>query len=416
VYGLGTFNDVHPVTAYRLYLKSDVLGTAVHRIAHEIAGMEFGLTTDGQDFEQDAPVIQFLNSSSEGYSKRRFFYEIAVSYLLTNEAWPILRGRVNRPPVARTWVYPFDVIDDQSDRDGLPVTFRTIGDRDRQVYEREEQDMQLRFIDSDEVNELIPILGAEAINRPYRGQSQLAQLYYSISQNVEGKRHNVSLLRNGLRTSGGVMPPTDEGTFSEKTVRDIQAAFQAMRGAATAGGTLVMPSAVRFLELGVSNQEMDYVNLINESKETVFNFYGIPLPLMMNDASTFNNFATAQTAFFDTAVFPVVDDILDALTAGLRHRFPELATARITYNENTIKALKGRNLKRMTEARGTHAITTNEIREMGGYEPMEDGEDILVPSTLVAMGDSGMSFPGEGAPTPLPEEDDLDTGTIGDGE
>lgn len=389
IFGSGVFHDVHSILAYRLYLKSDVLGTAVHRIAHNLAGLTLGLTTNGQDFEQDAPAIDFLNTASEGYTSRRFWYEIATSYLLSNEAWVVLRGRPERPPIARTWIYPFDVVEDMSKDDGLPAAFRTMANRDRRTYNRVERNGRLRWISDDGLNELVPLLGAEAVDRPFRGQSQVSPLYYAVTQNVEGKRHNSSLLRNGLRTTGVIHPP-EGSTFEKATMEKIQAAIQALRGSGTAGATLVLPKRVESIDLAISNQEMDYVAMLSEAKESVFNYYNIPLPLVMNDASTFNNYTTAQTAFFDGAVFPVFDDLADALASGLEPRFPELADAWITYNENAIKALKGRNIERMKKSRETQALTTNEIREVGGYPPVVDGDDVLVPSTLIPVGTESM--------------------------
>lgn len=396
VWGAGVFQDVHPILAYRLYLKSDVLGSVVHRIAHSIAGFTLGLTSDDQDFDDGSPVVEFLNAGSEGYSKRRFFYELATSYLLTNEAWVVLRGRQNAAPVARTWVYPFDVINHQDVRDGLPVAFRTVGDRDRRTYQRVEQRGSIRWLSDDGLNELVPVLGAEAIDRPFRGQSPVAPLLYSVKQNVEGKRHNTAILANGLRLTGAVQPAEGE-TLTDAAKSQVVKAFQALRGASTAGGTLVLPKRLETLDLAINNREMDYIQMLVEAKETVYGYYAVPLPLISNEASTFDNFTTAQTAYYDGAVFPVFEDIASGMAECLKWRFPELTDRRISYNENTIKALKGRNLERMRKGREANALTTNEIREMGGYEADETGGEILVPSTLVAIGEEP-----EPPVTPLP--------------
>lgn len=405
-WGAGVFQDVHPILAYRLALKSDVLGTVLHRIASAVADFTLGITTDGTDFDSESPVLDFLRVSSEGYSKRRLWNELATSYLLTNEAWLVLRGRPERPPVGRTWVYPFDVISAESERDGMPLTFRTVGKRDRHIYRRLEASGVIRWISDDGLNELIPILGDEAVDRPYRGQSPLSSLLYSVQQNVEGKRHNTSVLKNGLKLTGAVMP-VEGDRLEDKAVRDIKAAFQALRGAATAGGTLVMPRHLQPLDLAISNREMDYIELLREAKDSVYTFFGVPLPLVSNDASTFNNYSVAQTAFYDQAVFPVFDAIADALTDGLRPRFDDLADAEITYNEATIKALKGRNLDRMKRARDTQAVTTNEIRAMGGFDEVGGGETILAPSTLLPIGDVDL------APQPEPDLDQLpDDGAV----
>lgn len=399
IWGAGVFRDVHPILAYRLSLKSDVLGAVIHRIARQIAGFTLGLTTDDHDFDDNSPVIDFLNAGSEGYSKRRFFYEIAQSYLLTNEAWIVLRGRENRPPLSRTWVYPFDVILDQSAEDGLPASIRTIGDRDRRVYRRVERGGRLRWISDDKLNEIIPALGAEAIDMPYRGQSPIAPLLYSVQQNVEGKRHNTSVLKNGLRLTGAVMPL--EGDRLEKPSQaKVVEALQAMRGSAVAGGFVVLPRALQTLDLALNNREMDYVKMLEEARDTVYNFYGIPLPLVSNDASTYNNYTTAQTALYDGAIFPVFDDIADALRLGLVPRFPELEDRRLTYNENTIKALKGRNIERMKKMRDTYSFTTDEIRDAGGYDGVDGGDKVLAPSTLMALDEEDGDFPATSVPAP----------------
>lgn len=408
VYGAGFFNDIHPITAYRLYLKSDVLGMAVQKISHQISGLRLGLTTDDADFEGSSPVVQFLNSTSEGYSKRRYFLELAEMFLLTNEAWMVLRGRPDRPPVSRTWVYPFDVIDQSENVDGMPTAFRTIGDRDRRTYRRVERGGRIRWIDDREMNELVPILGSESVDRPFRGQSPLSHLLYSVQQSVEGKRHNTSMLRNGVKLTGVIMPSEKDGQFADEARKQVAAALQALRGSGTAGGTLVFPRRVDTLDLAISNRDMDYISLLRESQESVFNFYNIPLPLVSNDASTFNNYATAQTAFFDAAVFPVFDEMMDAIAAGLEPRFSELEGARITYNEHAIRALRGRNLDRMAKMRQVAALTTNEIRQAGGFDVMEDAEEVLIPSNLLPLGSDIGELPVSSTPMDIEDEPDID--------
>jgi hypothetical protein len=39
----------------------------------------------------------------------------------------------------------------------------------------------------------------------------------------------------------------------------------------------------------------------------------------------------------------------------------------------------------MSKSRATNALTTNEVREVGGYPAVEGADDILVPSTLVPV-------------------------------
>jgi HK97 family phage portal protein len=395
----GYWNEVDPMQAYRLYTKSSVLGMTIHRIARAVAGLQIGLTSDEQDFVGENEVTNFLHNSVGGYTKMRLLYELTTSYLLTNEAWLILRGNVSRPPIERTWVYPFDLSIAFSEADGYPVSIRTYADRDTRVYMRQQIRGRMRYIDERGLNELIPIIGKETVAGGFRGMSPLGQLLYDIQQGVEGKRHNSAVLANGVRSTAAVMPQAGE-TYDQKARDDVGAAIKAQTGAGRAGGVLVFPRPLQTIDVGTSNQEMDYIKLLADSKETVYNFYGIPLPLMMNNASTFNNYKTAQTSFYDQAVFPVFDAMFDVLEEALIPRYSILERADIAYNENTIRALTGRNIERMKEMRATQALTTDEIRATAGYGPVDNGDDVMIGSNLVPLGQPAIEA------RPLPPIDD----------
>lgn len=247
----------------------------------------------------------------------------------------------------------------------------------------------IRWIDSRRMNELVYILGNESPFESYRGQSPLAALLYDIEQGVEGKRHNTSLLKNGLRVSSILIPQAGE-TLDKKAIEDVSAGIKEQSGAGYAGTTLVLGKPLDSLATraaSFSNAEMDYIKLLEDAQQAVYNYYGIPLPLVMNDAATFNNYGTAQTSFFDQAVFPPFNDLADGLSNALRARYPALGNARITYNENTIPALAGRNIERMGAQRKTEAMTTDEIRNTAGLEPVEGGQDVLVNAGLVPLGE-----------------------------
>jgi HK97 family phage portal protein len=399
----GYFREIDPLQAYRLYSRSSVLGMAVHRIAQAISQLEIGLTETGKEFEQDADAIDVFRRASEGYTRMRLLYELSISFLLTNEAWLVVRGRPNSAPLSRTFVYPFNVTMGYATTGGLPETITTYGNRDQREYSLVRERGRARYLDRRKMNELIPVLGKETISGYYRGLSPLGHLLYDVQQATEGKRHNSSLLANGIRSSATISPQSGE-VYDAKAMADMQAAMRTRSGPGAAGRLLIMPRPFETNDVGTSNRDMDYIALLESSEQTVFNFYGIPLPLMMNDASTFNNYTTAQTSFYDQAVFPVFDAMFDSLSQGLAPRFADLDRLRFTYNENTVRALTSRNIERMKEMRQTQALTTNEIREVAGYEPDADGDEILVTSALVPIGTEASLD----EPLMLPDDDEAD--------
>lgn len=396
--------NLSPLEAYRLYTKSNNLYTAVHRIAQAISGLELGFTTTGQDFIPESAALEILKIDTEGFTKRRLLYEVASSYLLTNEGYIVLRGNVNTKPLARTFINPFDTNMIFDSDDGIPTAIRTTSQRDSRTYNRVETNGRFRWIAQDGLNELIYLLGNESPFSTFRGQSPVASLIYDVNQGISGKRHNTSLLENGLRSSAILMPKPNE-KMDEKAQNDVATGLKAQSGAGYAGTTLILGRALDSLSTratSFSNQEMDYIELLENAQQAVYTYYGIPLPLISNDAATFSNYTTAQSSFFDQAVFPPFEDIADGVTQALRARDPSIEDGVITYNENTIPALAGRNIERMKALRAAQANSTDEIREVAGYLPLQDGAgtDVLVNAGLIPIGD-----PVSPEPEPPADED-----------
>ena len=177
------------------------------------------------------------------------------------------------------------------------------------------------------------------------------------------------------------MNPDDFEETKDKVRSQYGGASQAGEIGVTSGGKLDIK------ELGTNNKDMDFVNLQTMAKEAVSLQYKVPLPLVTARAMTLDNYREGKLALFDDAVLPLADRIYGGLTNLLMPRYGEDPTeTQITYDMDTITALAIRRNEELKLRRELNLESLNELRSMIGREPAQNGDQILVPATMVPIG------------------------------
>ena len=108
------------------------------------------------------------------------------------------------------------------------------------------------------------------------------------------------------------------------------------------------------------------------------------LPLIDNDASTFNNLEQAKERFYTDTVLPLFNEFLSQFGAWLLPFYSE--GLKFQVNEDKIGALEGvrtRLFDRMLKAVQSGVLTTDEAREAMGYDPL--GDDVQPEDTQKAL-------------------------------
>jgi len=141
-------------------------------------------------------------------------------------------------------------------------------------------------------------------------------------------------------------------------------------------------------ELGTTQKDMDYAELDRIAGQAIYFRYKIPLPLITVSASTFNNMQTGIEMLYDNAVLPLADKLFSGLTRFLLPRFGiDMNTARITYNPDSLQALKTRRLDELKKRKDIGVETANELREsIPNRGPVDGGDVIYQPATMVPIG------------------------------
>ncbi len=377
--------------AYDMSQRNADIGDAVNRISKTISQMIILMQDEEGEIIYNDPMLDIINYPGETRRKSQVFYELTESYLLTNEAWVVARGNINRAPLAIVPIKPFQVSIIFNFSDGMPQTIMTESPFDRRTYERQIIKGKFRYIDSRGLNEIIPIIGATNNIDFWRGRSPLGKLYYDALMSTDGKRHNTSMLQNGMRTSAVISPKgnTSSGVakeWNDDAISKIQKYIRSFhQGAGNAGSALILGSQADVQGLTQNNKDADFLGLLKITKEDIYSAYQIPLPLILSDAMTLNNYTVALRAFFTDAVFPVFDYIADGLYDGLSPRYNVYPNYRLTFSEIDIRGMRQILIENMKQLKDTEAVSINEIRSTGGFDADDDGDDILVTANKVPL-------------------------------
>lgn len=404
-YGYSGYKNVYAFDAYSYYASVEPLRDSVDRISDAAAGLPLAVTFKGDsEIIMEHEILNRLENPGDEVKKTNLLKELVMSSLLTNEAWPILRGNVDRPPVGISYTRPYNVTNDGGfDNDGYPRVLRTDSPRDTRQYFKENTQGRIRYIDKMRLNELCPIIGTVELSEQFRGLSQLTSIKEELEQIRGGNIHNSSFLKKGMSTSkiiqvdakavkdsGKSFPSTEQLDDFSKSMSE---GFQ---GSGKAGGVLTSPIPIKVDDTSVNNKDADYLGLIAAAEQRIYNQYGIPLALISEKAMTLDNYTTALVAFYDNAVIEGSAMVFSGLARCLAPRYKESDNFKITFNPHQVKALQTRQADRMKSLRDSQSLSTDEIRKTAGYDSIEGGESVLVNGSFIPLADiqDPVRFPG----------------------
>jgi len=375
---------VTPTGAMNLYNSSSAVSIPINYIAEAFASIN-PILKDGTEIITDHPVLDLLQTPSPFYTQDLFFENLAKNYLITGETELIAIGNVNRPPIELQPINPKNVTINQS-TGGLATSMIVSGETLVGAYKLTKQGRLLRYI-RDNLSEIKQIRNySTRDNSLIRGQSQLVSASAEVRQHIEGNNHNVSLLVNGGRVSLVFNYEEDlrDDDFEEVKRRVIEqygGSNQAGKIGVTAGGKL------KISELGKSNVDMDFANLQEMARTAVALQYKFPLPLLSTDATTFNNYKESKGALYDDAVLPLADRLFGGLSDFLLPRYGlDPSKVRLSYDLDQITALASRRNEELKLRRELNLETTNEMRSLLGREPVDGGDTVLAPATMIPIG------------------------------
>lgn len=142
-----------------------------------------------------------------------------------------------------------------------------------------------------------------------------------------------------------------------------------------------------YTRIGQNMHELAYLESRKMFIDDMVAITGVPLPILgITDGQTFANADTAHRIFLRETIKPILQDLVNTLDWRLVPDDLDLKFVDPTPEDTDTK------LKVLEMADKTNALTINEKREMLGYDPIKDGDDILIPFNKVPQQKSNKIF------------------------
>lgn len=361
------------------YRRNVIIYRSIREIVNAISSIQIQVKQNGEVLE-DHESLALINHPNPHVGCGQFIENIFVDYMLYGEMFV---SGVSRNSDVRRNAVPLELwrldplyMKVKPSKTGIP-----------QAYIYDQNGVTKKF----DVN---PITGESSVFfykafNPldyWRGLAPLEAAALSGDIHNNGLEWNYSLLRNGARPSGAWMI---EGEASEDTIaRMRQFEKERYTGSENAGRTLVLTGAIKWEEMGKSPKDMDFLSTMKETQKYIASAFGVPLPLVDNDASTFNNLEQAKERLWTDTVIPLFRKFLGSFGNWLLPRYGD--NLEFDCNLDSIPALEGvRNRRRqgMVDLVDAGIISVNEARKKMGYEPIDSplADDLLVQSTRIPL-------------------------------
>lgn len=356
------------------YGENVIIYRCIREITQALGAVEIEVHgKDGKPIDKH-PALDLLRRPNPTESWSQFLRHAFSDYLITGNMFITKDKDTNKPPV-ELWAQSPMFMEVIAGQKGLPLKY---------TFKNGSTSIDFPV---DQISGMSQCFQLKTYNpsNPFLGLSPMAHVALAADTHNNGLKWNSSLLENGARPSGIV-------TFPDKPTNDILSALkeffkETLQGVDNAGEMPILTGGASFLEMQNTAKEMDYLKCMQEMAKYVATAYGVPLPLVDNDASTFNNLQQAKERLWTDTVLPLLNEFLETFGNWLLPAYGK--DLKFGYNADSIPALEGVRTSRYTrmgDSIGKGLITINEAREAVGYKPVEGGDDLLIPSSLIPLG------------------------------
>jgi HK97 family phage portal protein len=235
--------------------------------------------------------------------------------------------------------------------------------------------------------EILQIKQFNPLNDLY-GQSPIEAAAFSIDINNESGAFNKSLLQNSARPSGAlVVMPDKQGdaALTEEQFSRLKGELQEKySGAANAGRPMLLEGGLDWKQMGLGMEDLQFIEGKNQSAREIALALGVP-PMLLGipGDNTYSNYKEAQVAFIRQTCLPLVCKVTQALTVWLKPTYGK--DFYVGFDINQIPGLSSERDETWTRINQSGVLTVNEKREAIGYDEVEGGDELLVPSSLIPL-------------------------------
>ena len=157
----------------------------------------------------------------------------------------------------------------------------------------------------------------------FYGMSPLKPLLKTVEKDVTNTEAQKAMMSN-QGAAGVISPDLGADSLDDGTYKAMQARIDDRFNNSENKGKIMLASVKTSVQsLGLSSVEMGMLEDAKYNLQTYCRVYHVPSMLFLDDAATFNNFATARKAAYTDAILPLVEEFIDGMNAWIVSSFGE---------------------------------------------------------------------------------------------
>lgn len=340
---------------------------AIAKRADKVGEVEFVLRNKKGDVIENDPVFNLLYRPNKLFTGRQFWTLYQKYFDLLGEAYIYMLSdsELFSPKKVKELhlLIPTNVTH-KYDKDGRITSFEYRNGTKTVQYKPEE----ILYIHNPDPSS------------PMRGQSLLAAGINAIQTEVQISTYHSRILKNGGKIEGVFKFKTPE--ITEEQIKQMKEVYKKEYGdAKNSGIPLFLGGDADYTSLGLTPEELSFLDAKRMTLEDIVVLTGVPKSILASmDGIKFDNANAARESFLGDTIRPLLITLATALDERL---FPDRDVT-LDFIDPTPENVD-RKLKEIESGIKNYYMSPNEARALNGLDPVEGGDDILVPFNLMSL-------------------------------
>lgn len=234
-----------------------------------------------------------------------------------------------------------------------------------------------------EVDELIPIFRPTPFNQT-EGISTIEMAKRAIESDINAQDFNSSFFINGAYPSGVL---STEQALSDQAFQRFKARWrEEHEGKANAHKTAILDMGLKYQVVQPSQKDMEFIEGRKLSRDEILSIFRVHKSILgISEDVNRANAESAEYTFAKRVVLPRLELIFEKLNEFYLPLFTDSKDLTLEFS-NPVPEDKEFELKRK-QTGVNNWLTVNEIRAEEGYEPLDGGDILYLPSNLIPSGE-----------------------------
>lgn len=378
---------------YELFL---YLNKAINKRAEKVGQVKFQVKDKDGEIVENEKLEALLYKPNKYFNGQQFWNLYQKYYDLIGEVY--IRKIYGNPDIGSLM-----------SRSKLPKELHLLRpDLVKHVYD-DETDEILAFeynmdnkIQTFTANEVIYFRNPDPKN-PLKGQSLLVAGAEIIETGKALEIYQANVIKNGGKVEGVL---SFKSQLTKTQLEEIDERYgEKYSEAKKSGKPMILGGDAQYQNLGLNPAELSYLETKNVNLNDICIMTGVPKPILaMYDDIKYDNADSATSVFLEETIRPLLDTLVMGLDADLLPFDGE----EITYEDPT--PVDHENKMRELEVGFGRGLTINEAREIMDREPVDNGDEVLIPMNLISGTEEKQEIPEQLKPENIEDdkEDDDD--------